>query len=74
MIRNRDSFFQNQDLSNIMPQIYPNQINQYNNLEDIENRISKIERQINRLDARLTKVENQNKIVSDDLSSSMYIM
>ena len=49
-------------------------INTNYNLEDYDNRIAKIERQINRLDARLTKVENANKIISDDISSSMYMV
>ena len=76
MLRNRDSFFQNQDFNNLIPYPYPNQnlINQNNNIEDYDNRLAKIERQINRLDARLTKLENSNKIVSDDLGSSMYMV
>ena len=49
-------------------------INTNYNLEDYDNRIAKIERQINRLDARLSKVENANKIINDDISSSMYMM
>ena len=75
MLRNRDSFFQNQEMGNIMPYPFPNQniIPQPNNMEDYDNRLAKIERQINRLDARITKLENANKIVSDDLGSSMYI-
>ena len=42
--------------------------------EDIDSRISKIERQINRLDARLSKLESASKIVNDDMSSSMYMV
>ena len=76
MLRNRDSFFQNQEMPNLMPYPFPNQniINQPNNMEDYDNRLAKIERQINRLDARLNKLENANKIVSDDLGSSMYMV
>ena len=73
MLRNRDSFF-NQDMSNLMPFPYQNIMNQPNNMEDYDNRLAKIERQINRLDARLSKLENANKIVSDDLGSSMYMV
>ena len=42
--------------------------------EEIDSRIAKLERQINRLDARLSKLENASKIVNDDLSSSMYMV
>lgn len=76
MLRNRDSFFQNQDYGNQLinyPMPFPNQVNNYS-VEDYDNRIAKIERQINRLDARLSKLENANKIVNDDLSSSMYMI
>ena len=76
MLRNRDSFFQNQEMPNLMPYPYPtlNTMNQPNNMDDYDNRLAKIERQINRLDARLSKLENANKIVSDDLGSSMYMV
>ena len=76
MLRNRDSFFQNQDMSNLMPYPFPNQniMNNPNNMDDYDNRLAKIERQINRLDARISKLENANKIVSDDLGSSMYMV
>lgn len=51
----------------------PNQ-NNYNNIDDYESRIAKIERQINRLDARITKLENSSKIESVDISSNMYMV
>lgn len=45
-----------------------------NNFDDYENRLAKLERQINRLDARLSKLENANKIESIDMSSNMYMV
>ena len=58
----------------------PNQNSQlpnynYNNFEtDYDNRLAKIERQINRLDSRVTKLEQSAKIISDDVSSSLYMV
>lgn len=50
-------------------------INQnYNNFEDYDNKIAKLERQINRLDARISKLENASKIESVDISSNMYMV
>ena len=51
----------------------PNQ-NNYNTFDDYENRIAKLERQINRLDARITKLENTSKLESVDISSNMYMV
>jgi len=48
--------------------------NQYNNFDDYESRIAKLERQINRLDARITKLENSSKLESVDISSNMYMV
>ena len=45
-----------------------------NNFDDYESRIAKLERQINRLDARITKLENSNKLESIDMSSNMYMV
>lgn len=39
--------------------------------EDIESRLAKIERQINRLDHRLSKLEGQNTITTNDLDSNI---
>lgn len=52
--------------------IYPQNYNQNN--DDLDNRISKLERQLNRLDARITKLENASKLVTEDMSQSMYIV
>ena len=46
----------------------------YNNFEDYDNRIAKLERQINRLDARISKLENSSKLESVDISSNMYMV
>ena len=48
--------------------------NSYNNFEDYENRLAKLERQLNRLDTRITKLENAAKIESIDISNSMYMV
>lgn len=51
---------------------YP--MNQMNNTySDLDNRLMKIERQINRLDARISKLESTSGD-SDNYSSSMYIV
>lgn len=63
-VQNAQNFYSNVPEGNKMP---------YNN-EDFDNRLAKIERQINRLDARITKLENASKIVNDDISSSMYMV
>lgn len=44
---------------------------------DIENRIARLERQINRLDNRVTKLEGNHNVITDDssnYSSSMYMV
>lgn len=46
----------------------------YNNFDDYDNRIAKLERQINRLDARISKLENSSKLESVDMSSNMYMI
>lgn len=49
--------------------------NTYNNVnDDFENRLAKIERAINRLDSRITKLENKSQITTDDLNNSMYMV
>ena len=47
------------------------------NTNDIDNRLSKIERQINRLDNRLTKLENKesiSEIPSETTYNNMYML
>lgn len=49
--------------------IYQNQ-NYNDNYSDIEARLSKIERQINRLDARISKLENGNLYPGEDINET----
>lgn len=44
----------------------PNNYNTNIGSNDIESRIAKIERQLNRIDYRLSKLENVNNVVSSD--------
>ena len=48
--------------------------NQNNSFEEVESRLSKIERQLNRLDARISKLENNSKLESIDINNSMYMV
>jgi len=62
-----------------MPGPMPNNYNTLNTNNDIESRLAKIERQINRIDYRLNKLENANNIItSEDFdtnnSSNMYML
>lgn len=50
----------------------PNQNSNF--FDDYDNRLAKLERQFNRLDARITKLENSNKLESIDMSSNMYMV
>lgn len=75
MLRSRNSFFQegnNQGMPmnpfNQMNQGMPNYIQEE---DDLRARLAKVERTINRLDARITKLE---AIKDDSLSSSMYMV
>jgi len=56
----------------------PNNYNTSIQNNDIESRIAKIERQINRLDYRISKLENTNNISSTDdydgNNSNMYML
>lgn len=57
-----------------LPNNYTTQISS----NDIENRLAKIERQINRIDYRLSKLENHNNIITpddfDNNNSNMYML
>lgn len=61
-----------------LPNAMPNNYNTLNTTNDIESRLAKIERQINRIDYRLTKLENTNNIISsedfDTNNSNMYML
>lgn len=56
----------------------PNNYNTMGMNNDIESRLAKIERQLNRMDYRLSKLENANNIMtSDDFdsnNSNMYML
>lgn len=56
----------------------PNNYNTNGINNDIESRLAKIERQINRMDYRLSKLENTNNIISSDeydgTNSNMYML
>ncbi|MBE6140540.1 MAG: hypothetical protein E7172_03280 [Firmicutes bacterium] len=55
----------------------PNMMPNTNMNNEIESRLAKIERQINRLDHRLNKLENNNAYITDDIdnnTSNMYML
>lgn len=56
----------------------PNNYNTNTMNNDIESRLAKIERQINRMDYRLSKLENTNNIITSDdydiTNSNMYML
>ena len=56
----------------------PNNYNTNMNSNDIESRLAKIERQINRMDYRISKLENSNNVISSDdfevNNSNMYML
>lgn len=67
-----NSFYAGQPNMNMMPNY-----NQYNQPDDIENRLAKIERQISRLEHRINKLESVNTtFVTEDIDSSnnMYML
>lgn len=90
MRKNRNSFFteSNMNYSNFQTQAnypYPQNINNMpyqqmpyiDTTDNIENRLAKIERQINRLNARVNKLESVNTTFLDtdiDTSSNMYML
>ena len=55
-----------------------NNYNTYNSNNDIESRLAKIERQLNRIDYRVTKLENNSNIITsedfDTSNSNMYML
>lgn len=87
---NQQSYFPNQPVMPQNPNPYqasgannyfysgpvPNNINNSNNYgyDDYDNRIAKLERSINRLEARISKLENSANIISQDVSTSMYMV
>lgn len=49
---------------------FANQTSNYDYNNDIESRLSKIERQLNRMDARLSKIENTTMYTNDDIDTT----
>jgi len=47
---------------------------QNSNLNDYDNRLAKIERSINRLDARVTKLENKAQVTTEDINNTLYMV
>ena len=85
MKKNRNSFFTeaNMSYSGFAPNTYfsnPNMnmpMNQYNDTNTIDSRLAKIERQINRLEHRVSKLESANTTyITEDIDSSgnMYML
>ena len=70
----------NTPMNNQIPNNYNtmNTMNTMNINNDLESRLAKIERQLNRLDYRLTKVENSTNVISSDdfdtNNSNMYML
>ena len=60
--------------TNYQPNYQPSYNQSNNYTEDFDNRLAKIERSLNRLDARITKLENSANMISQDVSSSMYMV
>lgn len=84
MKKNRNAFFndmnpmfQNQMMPNYPNMQMPNQMMPTNfNMQDIEERLAKIERQITRLDKRISKIESST-ISTEDFetnSNNMYML
>ncbi len=69
---NYNSSFYAGPMPNGMPQMYNNVDNQAiaNNTSELESRLSKIERLINRIDHRLTKLENNTLYSTEDIENT----
>ena len=60
-------------MNNNMPNNYNTQMpsnTNYNDYSDLESRLSKIERNINRLDARISKLENTNFYPTEEIDTT----
>ncbi len=72
------NYFYEGPLPNNMPNSMPNNYNTNSGTYDIETRLSKIERQINRLDYRISKLEGASSVLStdnfDNNNSNMYML
>ena len=55
-------------------QNYPVQMDSVSSVNDYDNRLAKLERSINRLDARITKLENKAQMTTDDITNNLYMV
>lgn len=64
----------------VMPEAYPNYLNYptqtvtNQQINDYDNRLAKLERSINRLDARITKLENKAQMTTDEITNNLYMV
>ena len=59
---------------NVVPGMMPNEYQEQNEDENYEQRISKLERQVRKLDARISKIESSSDILLNDTNSNMYMV
>lgn len=69
-----NSFYQGPAYQNPMYQGNINQGYDYSQTNDYDNRLAKIERSINRLDARITKLENKAQITTEEVNNTLYMV
>ncbi len=87
-MNNRDMFYNSYGfqgtipMNPMMPQYNPgyntgynSQYNNYNPISDIDNRLTKIEKQINRLNQRVTRLESPNSTnIYNEPDSNLYML
>lgn len=87
-MNNRDMFYNSYGfqgtipMNPMMPQYnlgyntgYNSQYNNYNPISDIDNRLTKIEKQINRLNQRVTRLESPNSTnIYNEPDSNLYML
>lgn len=83
-MNNRDMFYNSYGFQGTMPinpmmaQYNPGynaQYNSYNPINDIDNRLAKIEKQINRLNQRVTRLESPNNTnIYNEPDSNLYML
>lgn len=87
-MNNRDMFYNSYGfqgtipMNPMMPQYNPgyntgynSQYNNYNPISDIDNRLTKIEKQINRLNQRVTRLESPNSAnIYNEPDSNLYML
>lgn len=87
-MNNRDMFYNSYGFQGTIPmnpmipqynpgynQGYNSQYNNYNPISDIDNRLTKIEKQINRLNQRVTRLESPNSTnIYNEPDSNLYML